>query len=128
MVDAEAGIVDLGGDRAWIEADDLGRVTAINDRFTGEFGWSREALVGRPILTLVPVALHDAHNLRFSRFVEFGEPGEFGQPLRLPVVTAGGETMITETSLYAERRQGRWRLSAHLERVIEGGPPRSETV
>jgi PAS domain S-box-containing protein len=118
MLDGNSSPAESAG-RASLEADELGRVTGMNQRFTREFGWTREELIGLPLLKLVPDPLHDAFNLRFSRFVEFGESGSLGQPLWMPVVTAAGRTVMTETCLYAERHDRGWHLSAHLERLVE---------
>ncbi len=103
---------------ATLEANEFGRVTAINARFSQEFGWSSEAIVGRPLLALVPGQLDDAFNARFSRFVEFGVAGTLGQPMPLPVVTGEGETVMTETHLQAGRIAGHWRLRAEMERIV----------
>lgn len=116
-----AGHPEFGDDLAIVEANEFGRVTAVNQRFSDEFGWKREAIIGRPLHCLAPAQLHDAFNARFSRFVEFGEAGALAQPLSLPVVTAEGETVMAEVCLQAERTEGHWRLSAQLERFATGG-------
>lgn len=105
----------------WVGVDHSGLVLAINERFTGEFGWNPETIVGRPLVVLMPEKFRDAHNLGFSRFVEFGKPTIPGQPVRLPVVTAAGETVMTETCIQAERRNGQWQFGALMARVASAG-------
>ena len=102
---------------AWVGVDQAGLVLAINDQFTGEFGWRPETIVGRPLGVLMPEKFRDAHNLGFSRFVEFGKSTLLGQPLRLPMVTAAGETVMTETCIQAELRNGQWQFGALMARV-----------
>lgn len=104
-------------DMAWVEVDQLGEVRAINTRFTEEFGWKTETIVGRSLLALVPQNFRDAHNLAFARFVEFSRPNIIGQPVRLPILTAAGDTVMTETCIQAERVAGAWRFGASVTRL-----------
>lgn len=108
-------------DVAWLGADGQGRVLGINQRFTDEFGWAPEAVVGQLLTRLIPAQFHDAHNLAFSRFVEFGRSTLLGQPVQLPVVTAGGSTVMTETCIQARQCADGWRFGAQLERMPAGG-------
>ena len=102
---------------AWVEVDQPGQVRAINTRFTDEFGWPSESIVGRPLLTLVPEPFRDAHNLGFARLIEFSRPNIIGQPVMLPILTAAGETVMTETRIQAERRGEGWRFGALVARL-----------
>jgi PAS domain S-box-containing protein len=106
---------------AWMEADGFGMVLAVNSRFTEEFGWSAESVVGTPLDRLIPEQFRDAHNLAFSRFVEFGRPNVLGQPLRLPLVTADGQAVMTETCIQARRGEDGWRFGAQFERLDPAG-------
>ena len=106
-------------DAAWIEVDHLGTVMAINERFTADFGWTAQAIVGHPLLSLVPEHFRDAHNLGFARFAQFGKSNILGQPVILPLLAADGKAMMAETCIQAERRQGHWRFGAQCR--LAGG-------
>jgi PAS domain S-box-containing protein len=108
----------------WVEVDHLGTVLAVNARFTADFGWTPDEIVGRPLLTLMPEHYHDAHNLGFSRFVQFGRANILGQPLTLPILRPDGESVMSETCIEAERRAGNWCFRAQVVPLeLAGGRP-----
>jgi PAS domain S-box-containing protein len=117
MTRTEDSRVGWTADTAWMEVDQRGEVRAINARFTDDFGWRSEAVVGRPLVNLVPESFRDAHNLGFARFVEFSRSNIIGQPVILPILTSSGETVMTETCIQAERHAGAWRFGALIARL-----------
>ena len=102
---------------AWIGVDRHGLIESINSRFTEEFGWTAEAVVGRPLTAIMPPAFRDAHNLGFARFLQYGRASILSQPVRLPVLTADGETVLTETCIEAGRHEESWRFGATMAPV-----------
>lgn len=101
-------------DVAWVGVDHQGNIEAITPLFTEAFGWRAEDIVGRPLLNLIPATMRDAHNIGFSRFLEFGRGSLLGQPVVLPVLTAGGATITAETFIQGERRGEVWRFGAQM--------------
>lgn len=99
---------------AWVGVNHSGEVRRINRAFTEWLGWRAEDIVGRPLLNLVPAPMRDAHNVGFARFVEFGRGTLLGQPVILPVLTAAGGTVTTETYIQARRVGNEWSFGAQM--------------
>lgn len=97
-----------------VVADHEGLITHVNSRFEEVFGWSRSEILGKPLTTLIPKELHDAHHLGFSRFLMTGKPTLLNRPLRLQVVARDGRVVDAEHVIVAERRQGLWVFAATI--------------
>lgn len=79
-----------------IFADAKGVITAINQRFAETFHWSADQLVGKPISTIIPAELHDAHNMGFSRYALSHQATLMNTPLDLRIQLGTGEIMLAE--------------------------------
>jgi len=95
-------------DNPVVIADHRGFITHINERFETVFGWHRDEILGRPLTTIIPGALHDSHQLGFSRFLTTGKPTLLNQPLKLRAVTKDGREFDAEHFIIAEQSQGEW--------------------
>ncbi|WP_447974307.1 PAS domain-containing protein [Nitrospira sp. Kam-Ns4a] len=95
-------------------ADHRGIVVGINDSFTSAFGWTADNLVGRPLTTIIPRAMHDAHNLGFSRFLATGQPKLLNQPLELKLVARDRRELAVELLITADQQDGQWVFAASL--------------
>jgi PAS domain S-box-containing protein len=97
-----------------ITADNHGIITYINSRFNDVYGWSEADLVGKPLSTIIPPSLHDAHNLGFSRFMLTGKPTLLGKTLSLKVITHDGVEMDAQHCIIAEQINGDWVFAATI--------------
>lgn len=95
-------------------ADDQGCIRYMNGRFEAVFGWTQKEIIGRPLSTLIPSYLHDAHHLGFSRFLTTGKPTLMDQPLKLKAVSKDGREFEAEHVISAERVDGRWVFGATI--------------
>lgn len=109
-----------------VVADHQGLITDVNPRFEDVFGWRRHEIVGKPLTTLIPRVLHDAHHLGLSRFLMTGQPTLLNRPLTLQAVTREGRVFAAEHLIVAEQRQGQWVFAATIRPLdptpaVEGG-------
>lgn len=97
-----------------VVADHRGLITQVNPRFEDVFGWRRHEIVGKPLTTLIPKALRDAHHLGLSRFLMTGQPTLLNRPLTLQAITREGRVFAAEHLIVAEQRQGQWVFAATI--------------
>jgi PAS domain S-box-containing protein len=97
-----------------VVADHRGMITEVNRRFEEVFGWRRREILGKPLTTLIPQVLHDAHHLGFSRFLMTGRPTLLERPLRLQAMAKDGHVFDAEHFIVAEQRQGHWVFAATI--------------
>jgi PAS domain S-box-containing protein len=97
-----------------VVADHQGLITQVNPRFEDVFGWRRHEILGKPLTTLIPKALHDAHHLGLSRFLVTGKPTLLNRPLTLQAITKDGRVFAAEHFIVAEQRQGHWVFAATI--------------
>ena len=100
-----------------VAADQDGIITAVNAPFERVFGWSRAEIVGRPLTTIIPRSLRDAHNLGFSRFLTTQRPTLLDRPLRLKTIDKNGREFDGEHRILAERRGAGWIFAASIRPV-----------
>lgn len=77
-------------DRGVVAADDANRIIAISDSLARAVGWSRDEIVGRRVVALIPPALREAHVAGFSRHLNTGQASVLGIELELPVLRKDG--------------------------------------
>ena len=97
-----------------VVADYQGLITHVNARFEAVFGWQGQEIIGKPLTTIIPRRLHDAHHLGFSRFLTTGTTTLLNQPLNLQAVTKAGQEIEAEHLIVAEQRQGQWVFAASI--------------
>jgi PAS domain S-box-containing protein len=107
---------------AAVVADHRGLITHVNARFEEVFGWPQSEIVGRPLTTIMPKTLRDAHHVGFSRFLVTGTPTLLGRPLTLPAVAKDGRVFDAEHVILAEQRQGRWVFAATIRPLDQAQP------
>jgi PAS domain S-box-containing protein len=81
VADSEQGVV---------AADDANRIVAVSRPLADLLGWQVEDLVGRRVVTIIPLRLREAHVAGFTRHLTTGEAHVLGVPLVLPVLRADG--------------------------------------
>lgn len=91
-----------------------GFITFVNKSFEAVFGWPSADIIGKPVATIIPSAMHDAHNLGFSRFVTTGQPNVLNQPLKLTAMNKAGEEFEAEHFMIAERQKNEWVIGATI--------------
>ena len=101
-------------DVAVVVAGHNGKIQFVNERFTDLFGWNLKEITGRPLSTIIPPTLHDAHNLGFSRFLTTEKPSLLNQPLKLKAVTKDGKVFEAEHFITAEKSEGHWQFGASI--------------
>lgn len=87
-------------------ADENGIIVRVSEAFSRAYAWPADAIRGRPLTTLIPELLHDAHHLGFSRFMATGKPTILGQELDLEFVTGDGRTILTRHFILAGEMDG----------------------
>jgi PAS domain S-box-containing protein len=97
-----------------VVVDHQGLITQVNPRFEEVFGWQGSEIVGRPLATIIPRSLRDAHHLGFARFLMTGTPTLLGRPVTLPALAKDGRIFDAEHVIVAEERQGRWMFAATI--------------
>lgn len=98
-------------------ADHQGIITQVNERFEAVFGWQAHDIIGKPLSTVIPPSLHDAHHLGFSRFLTTGKPTLLNQLLKLKAVKKDGREFDAEHFIVAEERDGQWVFGATIKPI-----------
>ncbi|MBE9175153.1 PAS domain-containing protein [Synechocystis salina LEGE 06155] len=102
-------------DKPIIVANQGGYVTFINKKFTEDFGWEFEDVIGKPLTIILPKSFNDAHNLAFSRFQATEISTILDHPLELMTVSKNGREILTEHFISAEKKEGIWYFAAILK-------------
>lgn len=97
-----------------VVADQNGLITEVNATFEAVFGWARRDILGKPLTTIIPPTLHDAHHMGFSRFLTTGHPTLLQQPLKLKAVAKDGREFDAEHFIVAEQRKDGWEFGASI--------------
>lgn len=103
-----------------IIADHNGIISYVNERFEVELGWSAADLVGKTLTTIIPPALHTAHNMGFSRFLTTGQPTLLAQVLNLRLVLGDGREIDAEHFIIGEKVEGQWVFAATIRPAAQG--------
>ena len=92
-----AGLAD-----AVVVADESNRIVYVNASAEKLLGWPPGELVGRPLVTIVPEPLKDAHRAGFARYLATRE-GRLvgGRPAQVPALRADGREVTVELTLTA---------------------------
>ncbi|TAK79262.1 MAG: PAS domain S-box protein [Gammaproteobacteria bacterium] len=102
-----------------VVADQHGVIIYINQSFETVFQWASDEIVGKPLTTIIPPMLHDAHHLGFSRFLATEQSRVLNQALNLKAMKKDGEIFAAEHIIQAEKVDGVWLFAASL-RPLEG--------
>jgi diguanylate cyclase (GGDEF)-like protein/PAS domain S-box-containing protein len=112
-------VIDTAGE-PFISMDEQGRVTEWNRQAEARFGWTRAEAVGCAIAELViPANSRTAHSEGLRRFLETGEGGILGRPVRLEAMTRDGREIPVELTVWATRLEASWSFSAFVRDVSE---------
>lgn len=84
---------------AVIAADERGRIVFVNGAAVRLLGWSADELRGRPLTTIMPARMHQAHEAGFSRYVTTGHSRMVGHPIRVPALRKDGTEVEAELVL-----------------------------
>ncbi|MFQ5381026.1 MAG: PAS domain S-box protein [Dehalococcoidia bacterium] len=101
-------------ERPVVVVDEGGLVVRVNEPFETAFGWRSEELIGRPLATIIPERVRDAHNLGFSRFLATSSPTILKQRLDLNVMNRAGEVLNAEHFIVAKRENEHWLFAATI--------------
>ena len=110
-------IEELKGEKdlPMVLADEQGLITYVNVMFQKVFGWQSNEVVGRPLTTIIPPNLRDAHHMGFSRFLVTGKPTLLNQPLKLKAIKKDGTIFDAEHFIVAERIKNNWVFGATIQ-------------
>ncbi|MGI8793611.1 MAG: PAS domain S-box protein, partial [Acidimicrobiales bacterium] len=86
---------------AVIAADDDGQIVYANPSVGRLLGWAPSDLIGRPLRTIIPEDLRDAHVEGFERFLRTREPKIIGRAVAVPALAKDGEIRQVELTLNA---------------------------
>jgi len=97
-------IVDTAHD-AYIGIDSEGRIVAWNAQAETTFGWTREEVVGRHLVTtIIPPEFRDAHNSGMRRFHQTGEAPVVNQRVELRALDRSGREFPIELTVTSPLR------------------------
>ncbi|HEX2192381.1 MAG TPA: PAS domain S-box protein, partial [Acidimicrobiales bacterium] len=87
---------------AVVVADESNRIVYVNASTEQLLGWPPGELVGRPLVTIIPESLRDAHRAGFARYLATRE-GRLvgGRPAQVPALRADGREVTVELTLTA---------------------------
>ena len=97
-----------------VVTDSEGLVTDINSSFEEVFGWQRGEILGQHVTVILPENFIDSHHLAFSRFQLTEQSTILNHPLKLKAVTKGGQEILSEHFIVAEKIGLTWSFAACL--------------
>ncbi|MBI4370346.1 MAG: PAS domain S-box protein [Elusimicrobia bacterium] len=100
-----------------VVVDTLGTITFANSVFVKVFGWKIHDIIGKPLTTIIPKNLHDAHQLGFSRFLTTGTPTLLNEPLKLKALLKDGTVIDAEHFIVAEKINNEWTFAATIKPI-----------
>jgi PAS domain S-box-containing protein len=80
-------------------SDESGRIKYANAAAGRLLGWPVGELIGRPLTSIMPRRMHEAHEAGFRRFVTTRVPKIIGQPIRVPALLRDGAEIEVELTL-----------------------------
>jgi PAS domain S-box-containing protein len=99
---------------AVLVADHVGLIAHVDAPLAQALGWCAHELVGRPLATIIPPHLQDAHHLGFSRFLTTHQPMVLERRLTLSVATRAGTELSAEHVITAIRIETGWLFAAAI--------------
>jgi PAS domain S-box-containing protein len=113
-------IVDTAHD-AYIGIDSSGRILTWNSQAEATFGWTREEVVGRPLVeTIIPPAYRDGHTNGMRRFHDTGEAPVLNQRLEVSALDKSGREFPIELTVTLPMRIGDGYIFGAFLRDISG--------
>ncbi len=112
-------ILETAGD-AFVAIDQAGRITEWNRQAELTFGWSLDAVLGRPLEdVLIPPDLRAAHRRGLDHFLATGEGPVLGQRLELRALHRDGRDIPVELVIWALREGDGWNFNAFLRDISQ---------
>lgn len=90
-------------------------ITYLNDAFEKEYGWTGKELTGKPVTTIMPVHMRNAHMVGFSRFLTIESSELLGKRLPLSVLYKDGREAMANHYILGDKHDGRWRFAAIID-------------
>ena len=97
-----------------VAADTNGIIFKINESFTENFGWKQQELVGKPLTTIIPNSLRDAHQLGFSAYISTGKASLLGQHLDLEIISSDGSVSLADHFILSGEINGKKSFAARI--------------
>src|SRR5262249_46501385 len=92
-------VVDTAHD-AFIGVGSDGRIVSWNAKAEATFGWTRDEMIGRPLVdTIIPISYRDAHLAGMKRFHESGEAPVVGHLMELSALHRDGHEFPIEITI-----------------------------
>jgi len=100
-----------------IVIDTYGVITFVNAKFEFTYAWSSSQLLGKPLTTIIPPVLHDAHNMGFSHFLSTEQSTLLEKPLTLSIIKGDGSICLATHTIFGEKKEGQWIFLATIEPI-----------
>jgi PAS domain S-box-containing protein len=105
---------------AFVALDEDGVVTEWNAAAVDMFGWSRQEILGRPLVdTAVPERFREAHRAGILRLKKTGGPADFAQLSELSALHRDGREFPISLVVWEPQSTGPYRFNAFIRDVSE---------
>jgi diguanylate cyclase (GGDEF)-like protein/PAS domain S-box-containing protein len=112
-------VIETASD-AFVSVDIDGRVVEWNRKAEETFGWTREEVVGLPLVTtIIPDSERAAHQRGFERYVRTGAGPVVGSTIEVSALRRDGAEFPVELSIWATVSQGVQRVNAFVRDTSE---------
>jgi PAS domain S-box-containing protein len=112
-------IIDTAYD-AFVAIDDRGLITDWNRQAETTFGWSREEIIGKPLVeTIIPPQYREAHKRGLQRFLATTEGLVLNKRIEVPVLHRDGHEFSVELTIWPTRAGKSYRFNAFLHDITE---------
>jgi PAS domain S-box-containing protein len=103
-----------------IVAIDQGSIfTFVNEAFTKEYGWTRDDLLGKSVVEIMPDHMRSAHNVGFARFLTTEHSELLNKTLPLKVKYKNGREKLSNHFIVGSKKDGEWQFAAIIDYPTE---------
>jgi PAS domain S-box-containing protein len=105
---------------AFVAINAGGMIIDWNPQATATFGWSREEVIGRPLVeTIVPMKYREAHLRGLNRFLSTGEGPVLNRPIEITALHRDGREFAVELTISPLRRGKGYIFNAFIHDITE---------
>lgn len=91
----------------------------INQAFTDEYGWTKDDLIGKSVVEIMPDHMRSGHNIGFARFLATEHSELMNKYLPLKVKYKDGREELSNHFIVGNKKDGKWQFAAIIDYPVK---------